>query len=114
MQVPIACTLSEGEAGDRVEEWRVFFSTSIDAAQTAGTNSLLVRLKPGPAVLVATADLAQREVTCCAFFCFSIKIESKESWLVIEVPPDAGEILAQLAGLLPSGILTDHRTHADL
>jgi len=110
MHVPIACTLSAGEAGDRVEEWRHFFSTSIDAAQTAGTSSFRVQLKPGPAVLIAAADLAQREVTCCAFFSFSIAIESKSSWLVIEVPPDARGILTQLAGLLPSGTLTDNDT----
>ena len=101
MSVPIACTLSAGEMGDRVEEWRRFFATSVDAADAGATDSLRLQLKDDPAVLVAAVDLARREVTCCAFFDFSIVIESTRSWLVIEVPPDGREILANLGSLLP-------------
>jgi hypothetical protein len=89
--------------GDRVEEWRRFFATSVDAAESAGTDCLRLQLKDDPAVLVAAVDLARREVTCCAFFDFSIVIESTRSWLVIDVPPDGHEILAGLESLLPDG-----------
>jgi hypothetical protein len=103
MSVPIACTLSAGQVGDRIEEWRSFFATSVDAVDAAGKDSLRLQVKDDPAELVAAVDLARREVTCCAFFDFSIVIESTRSWLVIEVPPDGREILAGLADLLPSG-----------
>jgi hypothetical protein len=113
MSVPIACTLSSDEVGDRIEEWRRFFATSVDTADVAAEHSLRLQLKDDPAVLVAAVDLARREVTCCAFFDFSIAIESSRSWLVIEVPPAAREILDGLAALLPGGHPNDHRLPTD-
>jgi hypothetical protein len=89
--------------GDRIDEWRHFFTTFIEAAEMEGEDSLRVQLKDDPEALVAACDLARREVTCCAFFDFSIVIESTRNWLVVAVPPEAREILAGLAGQLPGG-----------
>ena len=72
-----------------------------------------VQLKDDPAVLLAAVDLARREVTCCAFFDFSIVVESTRSWLVIEVPTDGREILAGMAALLPSEGPSELRVPSD-
>ena len=104
MQVPIACTLTAGEAADRAEEWRLFFATSIESADMSPDGNLRLQLKSDPEVLPAAVDLAQREIECCAFFDFSVAIQSDTCWLVMGVPPDALEILHHFARLLPAGV----------
>lgn len=97
-KIPIACTLTTVDAHDRVEEWRSFLADHIEIETSArDANTLRLRLRPGDATLLAAADLAAREKDCCAFFTFSIAIESDGRWLHITVPPDASEILDRLA-----------------
>jgi hypothetical protein len=105
MQIPVACTLSAGEAQDRSTEWRHFFETSVETAEMVPGGHLRLQLKSSE-VLPAAVDLAQREILCCAFFDFSILIEPERCWLVMGVPPDATSILRDFAGLLPAGALT--------
>jgi hypothetical protein len=114
MQVPIACTLSAGDAADRTEEWRHFFATSIEAAVMEPEGPLHLKLSPSPEVLSAAVDLAQREIECCAFFDFSISIQADVSWLVMGVPPDAVRILEDFAALLPVGVRTGAQRHQDV
>jgi hypothetical protein len=103
LQVPVACTLSADELGERLEEWRTFFATSIESAEMVGTDNLRLHLKRGPEVLAVAVDLAQREKACCAFFDFSIGIETDACWMVVGVPEEAAEILSNFARLLPGG-----------
>lgn len=93
--MPIACTLSAGEADDRVGEWRDFLVRGVDERRLEGTVARL-RLLPGDDVLVTAVDLAQREKACCGFFSFSIEVDSSDRWLRVEVPADATPILADL------------------
>ena len=106
MQIPVACTLSAGEAQDRSTEWRHFFETSVETAEMVPGGRLRLQLKESSEVLSAAVDLARREIICCAFFDFSILIEPERWWLVMGVPPDATDILRDFAGLLPAGALT--------
>ena len=102
MEVPVACSLSSGEGRDRVEEWRHLFVTSIEAAETIGTDRLRLRLAPSAGVLEQVVELARREKTCCPFFDFSIAIQTAGCWLVVEVPTGAEPVLRDLGALVPT------------
>ena len=63
MEIPIACTLGKEQASDRLEEWRRFLGSSIEAADPVGPDRLRLRLDPSPATLIAAVDLARtREI----------------------------------------------------
>ena len=53
------------------------------------------------AVLVAVADLAQREKACCGFFEFTIELQHDRRWLVIRTPSEAATVLSDFGSLLP-------------
>jgi hypothetical protein len=101
MRIPIACTLTSESAAARVEEWRRFFVESIDVAERIDDVHLRVRLNGSTQSLEAAVDLARREKVCCEFFEFSIEVEADASWLSVKVAPDASNILADFASLLP-------------
>jgi hypothetical protein len=99
-RIPIACTLTVADAGDRVEEWRSFLADNVEEARRDG-DVLHLRLRDSDAALCAAADLSAREKQCCEFFAFAITIEADARWLDITVPSDASAILDDFAGLLP-------------
>jgi hypothetical protein len=101
MRVPIACTLTSDAAAARLEEWRCFFTHSIDTVEWVKNVHVRVRLINSTQAVLAAVDLARREKACCAFFAFSIDVEADASWLSVTVPPAAAEILADFASLLP-------------
>jgi hypothetical protein len=101
MKVPVACTLSAADAGERVEEWRRFLATSTSAVERSSDRQLRVRLADTSKALHGAVDLARREKACCEFFEFSIDVEADASWLSVAVPADAEGILADFASLLP-------------
>ena len=98
-KIPVACTLTATDAGDRVEEWRAFLAAHVEEARRDG-DILRLRLRESDETLCAAADLSAREKQCCGFFSFAIAIEADARWLDIAVPPDASEILDDFAGLL--------------
>ncbi len=102
MRVPIACTLTVESAADRIEEWRTFFGTWIDAAERTKDRELRLRLDGSEKALVIAADLAQREKACCGFFDFCIEVQSDERWLLVRVPDEAAGVLTDIVALLPS------------
>ena len=103
-KIPIACTLTPADAGDRLGEWRAFLADHVDLATREGAE-LNLRLRPSDESLCAAADLSAREKECCAFFTFAIAIETDACWLRIAVPPDASAILDDFAGLLPPALV---------
>ena len=109
MKIPIACTLGNEQASDRVEEWRQFLECSIEAADPVGPDRLRLRLNPSPETLIAAVDLARREKSCCSFFEFSIDLQSDGNWLVVGVPPDATAVLADFSRLVPRVLFADDR-----
>ena len=98
-RVPIACSLTEALAADRVREWQAFVADRVDSASREAAQVRL-RLRPGEQAIVAAADLAGREKACCPFFSFALDIEADGIWLRITVPGEAGGVLDDFASLL--------------
>jgi hypothetical protein len=97
-RVPIACTLTEVGAVDRVEEWRDFLTTAVSTVERQHLTGRAL-LHDGDDVLLRAVDLAEREKACCAFFDFGIVLDDAGRWLTITVPEDAAPILAELLAL---------------
>jgi hypothetical protein len=95
-QIPIACTLSPGDAVVRVDEWKAFLEKNVVEIDRT-TQLVRLRLRDqGDSVLSAT-DLAQREKACCAFLDFRIAILAEAVWLEVAIPVDAGVTLNDLS-----------------
>jgi hypothetical protein len=98
-RVPIACTLTANELPGRVDEWRALVRDwVVETRREPGSARL--RLDPSEQALVAAVALAQREKECCAFFEFSLSIESEARWLCVTVPDDADATLDAFAQML--------------
>ena len=97
-RVPIACTLTEEDAADRVDEWRDFLATAVQSVDGHDTFARLL-LRAGDDVLLRAVDLAEREKSCCGFFGFSVVLEDQGRWLTITVPLDAAPVLHGLLAL---------------
>ncbi len=100
-RVPIACSLTATEAGDRMDEWRSFVAAHVDA-RAADDAGIRLRLRPGDDALLAAADLAEREKACCPFFTFAVEIDADGRHLRISGPPEADEVVADFAARLVS------------
>jgi hypothetical protein len=94
-QIPVACTLTAAEAGDRTVEWRELVDRHVATVDRAD-GVVRLHLRPGDESLLAAADLAARELACCAFFTFAIEITPDGPWLRASVPDDAAPILDAL------------------
>ena len=101
MRVPIACSLTVEQQPDRLEEWRAFLGTHVEAAELGPTEARL-KLRSGDEAFTTAADLALREKQCCAFFEFTLRLDTEGRWMTIGVPDDAGPILADLLSMLPA------------
>jgi hypothetical protein len=97
--VPIACTLNVEDAHDRIGEWRAFFSEHTDRVESNGPTSGAVRLLGRAESVAVAADLAQREVGCCAFFAFALQLRDGRWWLEVSVPPDAAPTLSDFLSM---------------
>lgn len=96
--VPAACTLAAWEQPSRLAEW----AELARRARHRGAGDSWLRLAfPFDARLAARlADLCARELTCCAFFDFSLQIGSAELVLTVSGPSPA-DLLALLPELPP-------------
>jgi hypothetical protein len=101
VKVPIACSLAVDDSEERIREWRTFLRDSVVSAERRGY-VLRLGLEKSDHVLLTAVDLASREKACCPFFEFSVEIEPTARTFRVEVPPDAGQVLDDLAALLPS------------
>lgn len=96
---PIACSLGPAELGDRLAAWRRVLGRA-PAADRRGPGTLVVALAPG-ADPAAVADLARREVECCPFLSFGLRVAASGLALQIDAPEEAADVLdafARLAG----------------
>ena len=114
MRVPIACTLSPGDANARISEWRALLQRAVIGSSRPSPAQLLLQLRGDPATVAEVAALAVAEHHCCAFFSFNLTIARAGIRLAIEVPPDADAILDDFATLLTAapGLCAERSTSA--
>ena len=101
VRTPIACTLTPEAVTDRLSEWQRFLAESTGAVERVSQQRLRIRLNASTSATLGAIDLARREKAWCSFFEFSIAIEEESSWLTVEVPPDAIDVLNRFVLLLP-------------
>lgn|SRR5487761_581413 len=94
-QVPIACSLTPHDAGDRVEEWRRFLGErTVEVERT--DNSARFRLDESDDALLIACDLARREKACCPFFDFRLLLTLEAVWFEVEAPQETAEVVDAL------------------
>lgn len=87
----IACSLTESEGVNRVEQWRAVLAGADRSALAAG-----VRLTVPVDRVADIATLAAAEQACCPFFDLRIHLDGPVLHLEVRAPQDAREILADL------------------
>jgi hypothetical protein len=91
---PIACTLSTEERPDRVNAWTDVLARATEQESTA--TGIRLRFDPDSQLVSTIADLAVREAECCAFFTFTITVDSGGAWLAVDAPTEARPVLDAL------------------
>ena len=99
-RAPIACSLSEGELGERVDEWRAFVRAHVASTETTAA-SLRFVIDGSDAALVAAASLGEREKACCPFFDVAVELGPARV-LRLSVPDGAEAVLEDFVALLRS------------
>lgn len=98
VDVPIACGLAEPAARSQFDEWRDLLRTVVTATDRRSPTVVAFRLGDTSA-LSGLVELAQRELACCPFLDFSVRIEPHDAWLELSAPPEAAEVLDAFASL---------------
>jgi len=98
LDLPIVCTLTEGELQDRrrtaLDSIR---ESAVDVRETEEGYSFL--FKPTSEVLARLANLVELERQCCAFLTFKIVVEPQQP-ITLEVtgPPESKRVIADFFG----------------
>jgi hypothetical protein len=100
VKIPIACSLSADDMGDRLEEWRA--TVALATAREPTPDGYRLRFASDPAFAGRLAELAAREVACCAFFTFAVTVATDGLALDVSVPADARPLLDDLFGPAPA------------
>jgi hypothetical protein len=96
MKIPIACSLSTDDMGDRLQEWEALLARASSREPTEpGYRLIFAR---DAELASALADLAAREIECCPFFTFVVTMTNDRLQFDVEVPEDARELVATLFG----------------
>jgi hypothetical protein len=94
MKIPIACSLPADDMGDRLHEWQALLGKASAREPTpAGHRLTFAR---DAELARALADLAAREIECCPFFTFAIRLTNDALQFDVEVPPEARELVDSL------------------
>jgi DNA-binding transcriptional MerR regulator len=96
--VPIACSLSGTDMGERIDEWqRVLADVTRRQPLPGGT-----RLELGDRTRIADlAAVVEAEQTCCPFFSFAITIDQRGLALEVTAPADGQDLLTAVFGDKP-------------
>ena len=86
--------------GDRLEEWRAIVARATEREATPAGYRL--RFGADPAFTGRLAELAAREVECCAFFTFTVTVATDGLALDVLAPADARPLLDDLFGAPPA------------
>jgi hypothetical protein len=96
--VPIACTLSPDQAGERLAEFRALFAAHLLRLERPAPTRLRLVLAEA-AGEDAVRELLTREQGCCAFFDFAVAGRGGELLADLEVPEGAAPALDGFAGI---------------
>jgi hypothetical protein len=97
--IPIACTLSPSETGQRLEEFETLFANHLRELTRPAPRQARFVFQPADEIEAATRDLFAREQECCAFFTFVVERRGAELVVYADVPAGAEASLDELASL---------------
>ena len=83
---PVVCTLEAEATPARLREWEALFAHVEERRATP--DGIELRFPRDPDVLAALAAVAAKEVACCAFFTFTLTLDTRAAWLAVAAPPD--------------------------
>ena len=90
----VACSLDASAVPERAEEWTALLARATTRERDG--DAVTFRFPTSDGMASAIADLAQREVDCCAFFAFAIRIAGGEVTLEVRAPAEAAPLLDAL------------------
>lgn len=99
--IPVACTLDDPEADQRIDQWRHALHGLVTATRRTRPGQLRLILADDPARIGALISLAKTEKRCCSFFEFTLHIAAETITLVINVASGSEAVLDDLARLIP-------------
>lgn len=92
---PLACSLTAGEVGDRVDDWQSLLAHAVAREPIPGG----VRLAFGPTLpLDDLLRLVTAEQSCCQFFAFAITVDARGVGLEVTAPAEAAPVVEALFG----------------
>jgi DNA-binding transcriptional MerR regulator len=94
LSAPIVCTLSMDERPDRSNAWTELLERAVARESTA--TGVRLRFDADPKVVSRVADLAVKEAECCAFFSFTLTVDTRGVWLAVDAPADGRPVLDAL------------------
>lgn len=94
-EVPIVCTLGQGEVQDRLDAWAELLGRATRRLPSASGG---VRVEFDDVDLAALATLIAAEQACCAFFRFAITVDARGVALEVDAPDDARDLVTGLFG----------------
>ncbi len=112
MRVPLACTLTPGDARTRIDEWRRALGEAVTVVDRRSATHLVLALAGGPAPLHDLVSLAQAEVGCCPFFAFAFRLSGSGGQLIVDVPSDAVAVLDDFTALASSVVASPAASHS--
>jgi hypothetical protein len=96
---PIACTLDHGAFEGRMSEFDALFRSAL-VGREATSDGIRFRFANRDGVEARVRDLAARELECCSFFRFAIRVSADEVWWDAAVDdPEAQPILVDFLAL---------------
>ena len=99
LSIPIACTLSPDQTGQRLEEFVELFARHLRELTRPAPHMARFVFGPADEIEASARDLFAREQECCAFFRFEVEREGAALIVRAEVPVGAEASLDGLAML---------------
>jgi hypothetical protein len=93
---PVACTLQPEDLPDRVREWQRVLRHAEERRTIP--DGIELRFPRDPELVASLAELATKEVACCAFFSFTLSIDANAAWISVAAPVDGVPLVRALFG----------------
>jgi hypothetical protein len=90
----IACSLTEGEQNDRVEQWRRLLTTAVRREPVDGGIRIVLPMEMAGQIAALAAD----EQQCCPFFDFVLHLADGRLAFEVRAPDTAAELVADVFG----------------